>query len=271
VLSLPTALIWSYVHLSRGGKALRTIAESDRDEARLIALMRDGPVMHLEGMPARQVDRLDPPDYRGFVFLSDGHIVDLRRRGRNPVSWLMPREGAVYHYRHFLVRKVAAPGADEHLRFQFNSRAARLSLRCETPGLHPVLKLMRLPGPSDGESGVSSRLEIDVDFSKVPADATAEVIVEGLLLGDPEGGPSHARLVPHTTYGTTRTATMWIILPEGQHAGRLELVAYDARKPSEKQTVRPTRRFEALNGSVVGWQIIDPAPNTTYEGHWVLD
>jgi hypothetical protein len=110
VLSLPAALVWSYVHLSRGGKALRTIAETERDEARLIALMRDGPVTHLEGMPVHHVDHLDPPDYRGFLFLSDGHIVDLRHRGPNPVSWVMPRESAVYQYRHFLVRKVAAPG-----------------------------------------------------------------------------------------------------------------------------------------------------------------
>jgi predicted acylesterase/phospholipase RssA len=271
VFSLPAALVWSYVHLNRGGKALRTIAETEPDEARLIALMRDGPVTHLEGMPVHHVDRLEPPDYRGFLFLSDGHIVDLRRRGPNPVSWLIPREDAVYQYRHFLVKKVAAPGADEHLRFQFDHRAARFSLRCDSPGLQPVLKLMQLPETSGGENVASYRLEIDLDFSKVPIDATTDVIVEGLLLGDPAGGSSHARLVPHTTYGTTRTATMWIILPEGQHAGRLELIVFDARKPSEKQTVRPTRRFEALKGSVVGWQFIDPAPNTTYEGHWVLD
>ena len=42
-------------------------------------------------------------------------------------------------------------------------------------------------------------------------------------------------------------------------------------QPQVKHSVHPTRQFEALGGSVLGWQIIGPEPDTTYEGHWVLD
>ena len=63
---------------------MRAIAGSDLDEARIIQLVRDGPVGSLQGLPVQEVDRLEPPDYRGFVMLSDGHIVDLRREGLAP-------------------------------------------------------------------------------------------------------------------------------------------------------------------------------------------
>ena len=64
---------------------------------------------------------------------------------------------------------------------------------------------------------------------------------------------------------------MWIILPAHRNIGRLELVAYPTGHPQEWQQVHPTRQFEAAGGSVVGWEIVGPEPDTTYESRWVLD
>ena len=78
VLSVPLLIGWSYIHISRDERALRTIAASDRDEAKVIALLQDGGVHTVKGMPVVDVDHLAPPDYRGFSIINDGHIVDFR-------------------------------------------------------------------------------------------------------------------------------------------------------------------------------------------------
>jgi hypothetical protein len=62
-----------------------------------------------------------------------------------------------------------------------------------------------------------------------------------------------------------------MLLPGHRRPGGLELFASKWDRPHVRKLVQPTRRFEALNGSVLGWQIIEPDPNTTYEGHWVLE
>ena len=271
MLAVPTLVVWSYIHVTRDGMALRAMAESDRDEAKLIELVRNGPVRSLEGMPVRDVDHLDPPDYRGFAILSDGHILDLRRHGFPVISSFMEPEGEFYQYRHFLVRKNAVRGADEHLRFQFRGKSAKFRFRCANSDLQPVLKRMRLDSSKAATRESMYLLELDLDFSKIANGATVDVVAEGLLENDPDGEHSRSRLVPHTSYGETKTATMWILVPQHWNAERLELIAYDRNKPEEQRSVRPTRQFEALGGAVLGWQIIGPEPDTTYEGHFVLN
>ena len=123
-----------------------------------------------------------------------------------------------------------------------------------------MLKRVRLaPGAGSGEEPMY-RLELDLDFSRIPVDANVDVIVDGLIQDEPGAGRRRARPVPHATYGDTKMATMWILLPERRHAGRLELIAYSRLRPQDKRSVRPTREFEARGGSVLGWQIIGPDP-----------
>jgi hypothetical protein len=271
LLAFPTLVVWSYLHISRDEKALGAISASDPDQSKVIGLLRKGPVTALDGMPVRDVDRLQSPDYRGFTILSDGHIVDLRGDESGFLPWSEWRHGGIYQYRHFLVHKRAVEGTDDHLRFQFTSKAARFSFRCHNSDLHPVLKRMRIAPATASEAGPMYRLELDLDFSRVPVNASVDVLVDGLLRDDPDAPRNGGRPVPHETYGDTKLVTMWILLPEHRRAGRLELIAYPRLRPQEKRSVRPTRQFEAHGGSVLGWQIIEPDPDTTYEGHWVLD
>jgi predicted acylesterase/phospholipase RssA len=43
------------------------------------------------------------------------------------------------------------------------------------------------------------------------------------------------------------------------------------KQPELQRSALASRPFESLGGAVVGWRIIGPEPDTTYEGHWVLD
>jgi hypothetical protein len=271
VLSFPTLAIWSYLHVSRDERALRTIAESGADEAKVIELVREGPIRSMEGMAVQEVARLETPDFRGFALLSDDHIVDFRSDESVLGSWLAPHDGGVYQYRHFLVRKVAAASADQHLRFQFTSKGAPFRLRCLNPELNPMLKRMRLAAALGTEGGTVYRLELDLDFSRVPTGANVDVVIDGLLGGSTGGRSNPGRPLPHISHGDTKVATMWILLPQHRRAGRLELFAYANSRPQEKRAMQPTRQFEALGRSILGWQIIGLESDTTYEGHWILD
>jgi hypothetical protein len=61
------------------------------------------------------------------------------------------------------------------------------------------------------------------------------------------------------------------LLPERRPAGRFELIASPASHPRTHHVILPTRAFEALGGRVFGWQIVEPEPDATYEGHWLIE
>jgi hypothetical protein len=113
LLFLPALAGWGVYHSYHDTAALGAVAASDQYAAKLVNLVRDGQTSPFAGMPFAEVDRLPQPDYRGFVFLTDGQIVDLRHHGR------------AYQYRHFVVRTKSVPDADQHLRLQFIALTAK--------------------------------------------------------------------------------------------------------------------------------------------------
>lgn len=267
LLSGPYLIYRTYVSTTSVRQALGLVAEGNPDEARLLALVRQGPVADLQGLEAVPVDRLEPADFRGFEFLTDSHIVDLRLWERDPLSWGRASGPQVYQHRRYMVRRTGVEGADDHLRFQFDSRSPDFTVACANRSLSPTLKQI----PPDGKVQ-EYRWELDLDFSGVPIGEAVEVVVDEVYRG-PEirEGRDGANALLHVSYGITKVARMWILMPSRRPGGRLSLIAYEASKPEERRPIRPTRLFTALDGAVVGWEIIGPDPDTTYEGHWILD
>ncbi|WP_337173664.1 patatin-like phospholipase family protein [Paludisphaera sp.] len=267
LLSGPYLLYRTYTSTMSVRQALGLVAEGNPDEARLLNLVRGGPVSSLEGLKPAAVDRFEPPDFRGFEFLTDSHIVDLRLWRRDNLSLGRGSAPQVYQHRRYLVRRTGEEGADDHLRFQFDSRSPDLTVACSNRSLAPTLKQI----PPEGEAR-DYRWELDLDFSGVPIGEPVEVIVDQIYRG-PEirEGRDGANALVHVSYGITKVARMWILMPSRRPGGRLSLIAYKASKPEERRPIRPTRLFEALDGAVVGWEIIGPDPDTTYEGHWILE
>ncbi len=261
ILFVPCLIIWSVFHVYRDGEALRTIAATDPEAEKLIELVRDGPVSSLPGMPLNEVDRLDPPDYRGFVFLADGHIVDIRDRGR------------VYRYRHFLVqREPGVNDANDHLRLQFVSDASRLSFRCRDEALRPTLSRMRVEPSNSRAARATYRYELDLDFSQIPALLPIDVTAEGLFWDDSAQKSGGIRSLPHTTYGDTKVTTMWVLLSQRRPAGQFQLVATHPGKSAASSMAYVRRAdFETMGGRVFGWQLVEPEPGATYEAHWLME
>jgi len=272
LLSGPYLLYRTYVSTMGVRQALGLVADGSPDEARLLAMVRSGAAPEVKAMAPVSADRFEPPDFRGFEFLSDSHIIDLRRWEGSAASWVGAPSGRpmVYQHRRYLVRRVEAEGADDHLRFQFESRSPDLAVECPNRALSPVLR--RIDVPSAGDDNPSYRWELDLDFSEVAVGAEVEVVVDQIYSG-PEIRKSRdgGNALVHVSNGITKVASMWILMPPDRPAGRLGLVGYKTDEPEKRRNVRPTRLFEALDGDVVGWQIIGPDPDTTYECHWVLE
>ncbi|WP_165251418.1 patatin-like phospholipase family protein [Paludisphaera soli] len=270
LLAGPYLLYRTYVSSTGVRQALGLVAEGSPDEARLLSLVRDGPVASLDGLTPVPADRFAPTDYRGFEFLSDSHIVDLRRWERSAAPWPAASEPQVYQHRRYLVRRTEVENAGDHLRFHLTSRSPDLVVNFLNKNLSPVLRRTE-PEPTEGD-GVTYRWELDLDFSGVPHGEVVEVVVEQIYRG-PEirAGRVGVNSLVHVSNGVTKVASMWILMPSRRPAGRLSLIGYKIDAPEERRPIRPTRMFEVLDGAVVGWQIIGPDPDTTYEGHWILD
>ena len=271
LLSGPLLLYRTYVSTMGVRQALGLVAEADPDEAMLLTLVRRGTAPAVEGLKPVAADAFEPPDYRGFEFLSDSHIVDLRGWDRSGRAWGRRDEPQVYQHRRYLVRRVVTEGegVDDHLRFQFSSRSSDLAVDCMNRELSPVL---RRGEESNDADGTHYRWELDLNFSNVLVGDITEVVVDQAYSG-PEirKGRDSGNALVHVSNGITKLAAMWILMPTSRPGGRLGLAAYRSGKPEERKPVRPTRLFEALDGDVVGWQVIGPDPDTTYECHWVLD
>lgn len=186
----------------------------------------------------------------------------IRRIVSTLVDW---RDGMTYVFLPLVISLVLAFPA-------FNTRAISFAFRCNNPSLSPVLKRMRQAPATDGTAASMYRLELDLDFTKVAANTTVDVIVDGAIQHEGEGTSKQIlHPVPHTSYGDTKLATMWIILPNRRNAGRLQVIAYPTNRPQEKRQAYPTREFVSTRKNLVGWQIVGPAPDTTYESYWVLE
>lgn len=257
LLCLPYLAVRLYVTTRSESRALEVAASAGPDESKLVELVRSGPVARVRGMPVEETEALGEADLSGFEFLSDGHVVDLRRWGDGPR--LSAR--STYQYRRLQVRRSAATGKGTHLRLQFRTESRELDFRCHNEVLSPVLRLEH-----DAGAALPYRWELALDFSKVPLGGVVDVITEQLFRGSVQGSSGSGSL-KHTSFGDTKEATMWVLLPRDHPSGEMRLVASRGGEEARSE-VRPTRRMQALDGAVVGWQLIDPEPGVVYECRW---
>jgi hypothetical protein len=269
VLAAIPYLAWRfYADTTSTYSVLTTIAESDFDYRQLIELLADGAPSSLPELEVVDIPERVPPDFDGFEIVTDFHIVDLRGWGSNLVAvpGLSP-ERVTYEFRRMRVRRPEGAGGDGHFRMQFTGRPDGFQVAADNETLQPVLKRLRPNADRpQGELQGMTRWELDFNLNGQPPGIVADIVVQQLYRSD-SVGEMGSSAVSHLSYGKTRAATMWLILPAGHPHRQLELLLADEQTPNQLHVVTPDRHLRAKEGAVEGWQLHNPAPGR-YECHW---
>jgi hypothetical protein len=244
---------------------IEAVAQSNSTTHKALELLQRGPVEPWNGMRFEEVGRLEPPDYRGFEFLSDSQIVDLRPwrlndpRRAEENSW-------TYSVRTLMVRKKPQTTGDNLLRVQLRSGSPKVATRCQDHDLHPVLRLCRERAP--GASTPIYVWELALDFSKVPVGEAVTVSIEQLCREGFQGRTDDESWVSLGLDEVTPWASMWVLMPEGKKYLDFKVSAFRSAKPGLVEPVDSGGRLRSRNAQILAFGLTAPKCGYTYECHW---
>lgn len=193
-------------------------------------------------------------DYRGFEFVSDTHIVDIR-------DWQRKTRDEAHYYRRLRMRKLEG---EHRLILQYpRSFFNRADFHCNPVKLKPVIR--RVP-PESGDG--KTTWEIEFDLSDVPKGAVTDVEIEATVY-DFEArkgvGENWLRYMPATPTGE---ASIWVLFPESQPYQEYSLVRYALSDPSTFQKVETRYTISHPRGSIIAWSMLNPQVGYVYECNW---
>jgi hypothetical protein len=240
---------------------IESMAQSNRDFKVISGLLQDGPVEPFTGMPVQEQPVLAPLDYTGFEVIADTRILDFRpwkvgSRDEEGRSW-------AYGYRCLRVRKVA-PGANEFV-VRVRAQASKGQARSLSDLYPAVLRSGRAPAFPDGKP--APVVDVAFDLSKVPPNEVVDLAFE--FIGRE---PSPELLRSTAVYVDVKTSllTCWLLLPEGKHYERMDLLRYRADNASVPERVVPARESVPPDGQIIGFSLLSLEPGYLYESRWTL-
>jgi predicted acylesterase/phospholipase RssA len=200
-------------------------------------------------------DRREPTvvDYKGFEFVRDTHIVDLRD--------LRPKTNDVAHYyRSVRVRKVAK---DDRLVLQLIRPFDRVDFHCGPEKLKPLIRRVL---PRHGERDTT--WELTFDLSAVPRGGTEDIEVEATVHDIMAKKGEGENWMRYRSATATVESSVWLIFPVNRPYTHYSLIRYSTADPSSFQKVDTLYRIRHPRGSIIAWSLINPEVGYVYECDW---
>jgi hypothetical protein len=229
------------------------IANSSPEFRKILDLVQRNPAAAWTPQPIE--DRPEPTavNYKGFEFLSDAFIVDMR-------DWRAKTNDVAHFYRRTRVRKLAQ---DDQLIIKIIRPFDRIDFHCGPEELKPVVRRV-LPRPG----GRDTTWELVFDLSSIPKDRVVDLEIEATvhdIMAKKGEGENWMRY--RTTFATAE-ASIWMIFPVNRPYTHYSLIRYPEANPSSFQPVDTSYKIDHPYGSIVAWSIINPEQGYFYECEW---
>ena len=227
-------------------------------------LLRDGPDSPWANVPPEPPGKLNELDLSGFQILQVSHTMDLRLWKTDMDGQNDPRS-IVYIYRTLKVRKdVDKPGIDI-FRYRFFAANPRTAFRFPRQELQPKLR-MACAGKEPVQGGNDCRWEMSVDFTRIPAGESRDIIVESHTPGTfLERGMNSTRMAVDFPEQISQVE-FWILLPREYRDWRIVRLMND--KDAAPQTIKPASEFQEIDYRILAFKLLSVKPWFTYEISW---
>jgi hypothetical protein len=264
LILLPYFGVKFYQRSHRINQLMESLSQSSPDLERMSRLL-EAPMQPWTGDIAEEVRNLEEPDLKGFEILQDSHILDLRKWTPTAAAKTDPHS-ALYGYRRLKVFKQPQDTGNNLFRIRLLPTSPLTQVRFPPQRLNPRLRMSREENLVSGEK--KCRWEASVDFGKVPAGESVELLEEHL---------SPADFLQHNEGSTTLTfeiqvqtaeLTRWILMPEGREYRSFSLVRYERGKPEKAEAVKFVTEYLAEDYTILAFKLLSLKPGYTYELSW---
>jgi predicted acylesterase/phospholipase RssA len=195
-------------------------------------------------------------DYRGFEFVRDTHIIDLR-------DWRSKTHDVVYFYRRIRARRLAK---DDRLVIQLTEPYRRIDFRCGPEKLKPTVR--RVP-PRTG--GRDTTWELEFDFSGVPPGIVQDIEFEAILYDVEADRGKGETWVRYRPVAATAEVSIWLLFPEDQPYQDYSLIRYPIADPSTFQKLETLYTIDHPRGTIIAWSLINPEVGYIYRCDWTFE
>jgi len=235
------------------------IAHGSPDFRKILEIVQRSDARSWSPLPALDVSQASPDaDYRGFDFLSDTSIVDLR-------GWRSSKSRDVAHYyRTVRVRKRAddALMVLQYPRLPFD----RIDFQAGPEKLKPVVRRV----PSESGEGKTT-WELAFDMSDVRAGSSVDIEIEAAVHDFEARKGKHENWLRYSPPAATELASVWVLFPESRPYKDYRLIRYAKADPSTFREIEPQYTIDHPYGSVIAWSIVNAEAGCVYECEWTVE
>ena len=261
---MPYLVAKSYQRSHRISQIVESLAQGSRDLGKMTELL-EGPVTPWIGVSAQELSGVDKPDFKGFTILQDSRIIDLR--GWKPAaSGGEESDSLVYGYRRLKVLKQTDNLSDHLFRVGLLATSPKSQVRFPPQELQPKLLARNIEPAANGEKQL--HMEALVDFEKVPAGDSVDVIYEHLSPGNFLRHADGSTTLVFDVEVETAELDRWLMLPHGKEYRTFHLTRYATGNPSTVEDVPLVTEYLAEDSTILAFKLLSLKPGYTYELTW---
>ena len=237
---------------------VQAITHGSPDFRQILELVQRSTTPSWTPLPVEEVAKASPTgDYRGFEFLSDTSIIDLR-------DWRSTTLDVAHYYRRVRIRKQAN---EERLvlqypRLPFN----RIDFHAGPEKLRPVVR--HVP-PSAGEG--KSTWELEFDLSSVRPGVPTDLEIEATIHDFEARKGKQENWLRYSPPAKTEQASVWALFPESRPYKNYHLIRYATADPSKPELIDTQYTIDHPYGSIIAWSIVNAEPGYVYECEWTTE
>jgi predicted acylesterase/phospholipase RssA len=206
-------------------------------------------------LPVQDVSQASPKlGYRGFEFVSDSSIVDLR-------DWRSKTRDVVHYYRTVRIRKRADEDRMvlQYPRLPFD----RVDFHAGPEKLKPVVR--RVP-PEAGEG--KTTWELEFDLSGVRAEIPTDIEIEAIIHDFEARKGKSENWLRYSPPAMTEQASVWVLFPESRPYKDYRLIRYATADPSKFQPIDTQYKIDHPYGTIIAWSFVNADVGYVYECEW---
>ncbi len=196
-------------------------------------------------------------DYRGFGFLSDTSIVDLR-------DWRSKTRDVARYYRRVRIRKLAA---EDRFVLQYpNLPFDQIDFHAGPEKLKPVVRRSR-----SGAGAGNTTWELEFDLSSVRTGSPTDIEIEATIHDFEARKGKRENWLRYSPPAATEQASVWVLFPESRPYKDYRLIRYAIADPSEHSEIETQYTIDHPYGSIIAWSIANAEPRYVYECEWTTE
>jgi predicted acylesterase/phospholipase RssA len=260
---LPYALVKWYGESAQYNHLVNSLSQGSRDLEIMTRLLKS-PMTPWVGESAEEVQGLKEPDTKGFEFLQDSRILDMR--GWDPVGAAKNDESLVYGYRR--VKLVKLPNSPGNNIFRMDALATHPKTQLRFPAQELQLHLRMSPFESAIPGERMARWEISADLTDIPPGGAVDLVYEHISPGQFLRRGKNSTSINYHIQADTAEVTRWFLLPRGKEYRSFRIVRWETGKPDKVEPVRIVNEYLADDSTILAFKLLSVKAGYTHEVTW---